>query len=88
MNDGTFKVGEIGILQNLSGWPGIYNGEEAEIVGNLQERPVRYVNGGFGVSETYLISFQGQEVGVRPSNLRKKRPPAKEMASPRELEAA
>lgn len=84
----TFKIGEIGILQNLTGWPGRYNGEEAEITGTLDKRFVQYMTGRFGVDDVYLISFDGKEVAVKPSNLRKKRPPQIEEEKERVLEAA
>jgi len=88
MDDGTFKVGEIGILQNLIGWPGRYNGEEALIIGGLEQRPLRYLSGKIGFADCYLISVDGQDVAVHPVNLRKKRPPHLEHASPREVEVA
>jgi len=83
--DETFKVGEIGILQKLLGWPGRYNGEDAEIVGGLEMRLVQFLSGSFGFCPTYLILFQGLPVGVRPENLRKKYPPVVE--SIQELES-
>lgn len=84
----TFKIGEIGILQNLTGWPGRYNGEEAEITGTLDKRFVQFMNGGYGVADVYIIAFDGKEVAVKPSNLRKKRPPQSEEQKERALEVA
>lgn len=88
MSDETFKVGEIGILQNLSDWPGKYNGEEAEVVAGLEKRFVQYLHGSFGLAETYIISFGGLNVAIKPSNLRKKRPPSEVDSILRELEVA
>lgn len=87
MHDETFKVGEIGILQNLEGAVEHFNGQEVEVVGGLEQRHVISLDGAKKYWVTYVISYGGYHVAVRPSNLRKKRPTIEEKALPRELEA-
>lgn len=88
MDDGTFKVGEIGILQNLVGVAALFNGEEVEVVRGLDQRNVYTLDGHKEFWVTYVISYRGSAVAVRPSNLKKKRPPMIFHATPREMEAA
>ena len=88
MDDGTFKVGEIGILQNLTGIVAFLNGQEVEIVYGLGQRKVRTLDEGIAFWVTYVVNYRNHLVAVRPSNLKKKRPPRIEHASPREVEVA
>lgn len=88
MDDGTFKVGEIAILQNLDSFSSLFNGEDVEVIGGLGQRNVSSISGTISFCVTYIVSYRGFVVAVRPSNLKKKRPPRIENAVPRELEAA
>jgi hypothetical protein len=88
MDDGTFKVGEIGILQNLTGVASFLNGQEVEVVHGIGQRNVLCISGAVEFLVTYIISYRGNIVAVCPSNLKKKRPPRIFHATPRELEAA
>lgn len=87
MNDETFKVGEVGILQGLKGYAQVFNGQEAEVIGGLEQRHVLTMQGTQEFAVSYMISYREIPVAIRPSNLKKKRPPRIEHAELRELSA-
>lgn len=69
----AFKVGEIAILQNMTGGAAIYNGAECEVTEPLTRRTMPVLNIDIDV---YTIRHpDGADAYVLESWLRKKQPP-------------
>ncbi len=72
MNDGTFKIGEIAILQNLAHPFACANGDDCEIVDGMHPRNVIDILATVDVAETYLVKYRGVMCAVCFDNLKKK----------------
>jgi hypothetical protein len=83
VNDGTFKIGEIAIFQNLPFPFDHLNNQEAKIIEGLQHLNVVDIFGTTAKKLSYTVFAANREFACQPANLKKK---LKKAAENRELE--
>lgn len=72
MENETFKVGEIAILQNLPVPFTVFHGQECEIIAALALTDIVDIFGVHDTAVVYQISHRGLIVAVRPNSLKKR----------------